>query len=487
MSAFCCKMCGAPLAIAEGKRIVTCEYCGAQQTIPLLDDEKRANLYERASHFRLNNEFDKAAALYELILNEDSTDAEAYWSLVLCRYGVEYVADPASGKRVPTVNRVQYTSIFDDKNYQAALENAEPACRVLYMKEANALNEIQKGYLAISQKEAPFDVFICYKETDDRGRRTMDSVIAGDIYQRLTQEGLKVFYAAITLEDKLGQAYEPYIFAALHSAKVMLVVGTQPQHFSAVWVKNEWSRFLHLIKEDASKLLVPCYRNMDPYTLPQEFSHLQAQDMSKIGFMNDLVRGIKKVISPQAPAPEPAAAPSQTVFIKRAYMALEDNEWQQADQFCEQVLNIDPECAEAYLIKLLAQLHISKPEMLATVTVRYENNSNFQRALRYADPTLRAQLIAYQDAVKRRVSTPEEKKIISKAQLLMATHIIPACNEALDLLRSIPDCADAQELARICENIIEEEESKAKRNSYIAIGIVFALAILVFIMVCASM
>ena len=78
---------------------------------------------------------------------------------------------------------------------------------------------IQKGILAISQKEDPFDVFICYKETDAHGRRTQDSVLANDLYHQLTQEGFKVFFSRITLEDKLGTAYEPYIFAALNSAK----------------------------------------------------------------------------------------------------------------------------------------------------------------------------------------------------------------------------------------------------------------------------
>ena len=57
--------------------------------------------------------------------NEDNTDSEVYWSLVLCRYGIEYVEDPATHKRVPTVNRAQFTSVFDDSNYKAALEYAD--------------------------------------------------------------------------------------------------------------------------------------------------------------------------------------------------------------------------------------------------------------------------------------------------------------------------------------------------------------------------
>lgn len=121
--------------------------------------------------------------------------------------------------------------------------------------------------------------------------------MAQDLYYQLTNEGYKVFFARITLEDKLGQQYEPYIFAALNSAKVMVVIGTRQEHFNVTWVKNEWSRYMALIKKDRSKLLIPCYSDMDAYALPEELSMLQSQDMSKIGFVQDLIRGIKKVLS----------------------------------------------------------------------------------------------------------------------------------------------------------------------------------------------
>lgn len=297
MITFKCKMCGGDLAFEQGSTIAECPYCGTTQTLPKLDDDKRANLYDRANHFRRQNEFDKAMAIYEQVLAEDRTDAEAYWSLVLCRYGIEYVEDPASHKRVPTVNRVQYALILADEDYKSALQYADTAQRSVYEAEANAIAEIQKGILDISRKEAPFDVFICYKETDANGRRTPDSVLANDMYHQLTKEGFKVFFSRITLEDKIGTAYEPYIFAALNSAKVMVVLGTKPEYFNAVWVKNEWSRYLALIRNGADKTLVPAYRDMDPYDLPEEFAHLQAQDMGKLGFMQDLIRGIMKILN----------------------------------------------------------------------------------------------------------------------------------------------------------------------------------------------
>ena len=117
MSLFKCKICGGSLEVESGATVIECEYCGTKQTLPKLDDDRRANMYDRANHFRRNNEFDKAMGIYEQILNEDNTDAEAYWSLVLCRYGIEYVEDPASQKRIPTINRAQFTAVFDDSNY----------------------------------------------------------------------------------------------------------------------------------------------------------------------------------------------------------------------------------------------------------------------------------------------------------------------------------------------------------------------------------
>lgn len=32
----------------EGMTVATCEYCGTEQTLPRLDDDRKANLYDRA-------------------------------------------------------------------------------------------------------------------------------------------------------------------------------------------------------------------------------------------------------------------------------------------------------------------------------------------------------------------------------------------------------------------------------------------------------
>ena len=458
MSVFKCKMCGGTIEFEQGATVGVCDSCGTKQTLPRLDDDKKANLYDRANHFRRNNDFDKAMSIYEQILNEDNTDAEAYWSLVLCRYGIEYVEDPASHKRIPTVNRAQFTSIFADEDYKSALQYADGYQKTIYEDEAKAIDEIQKGILAISQKEEPFDVFICYKETDANGRRTQDSVLANDLYHQLTQEGFKVFFARITLEDKLGTAYEPYIFAALNSSKVMVVLGTKPEYFNAVWVKNEWSRYLALIKNGAKKMLIPAYRDMDPYDLPEEFSHLQAQDMSKLGFMQDLIRGIKKIA--QADVPKTTVVKETVItggnantapLLKRAFMFLEDGDWNSANEYCEKVLDIDPENASAYLGKLLSELRVRKQESLKDQAEPFDHNNNYQKAVRFADEKLKSALTGYIEHINTRNENARLDSIYTRAKNAMsAANTESAYKEAAHLFESIDEYQDSAVLVQSC-------------------------------------
>ena len=385
-------MCGGDLVINESMTVGNCQYCGSTMTLPKEADEKKVNLYNRANHFRRNNEFDKAAGIYESILNQDNTEAEAYWGLVLCKYGIEYVEDPGTFKRVPTCHRTEYGSILADSDYKAAIENADPHAQEVYEMEAKVIENIQKQILEISSKEEPFDVFICYKETNEAGTRTPDSVIAQDLYYQLKQEGFKVFFSRITLEDKLGSAYEPYIFAALTSAKVMVVIGTKAEYINAVWVKNEWNRYLALIKKGEKKTLIPAYRDMDPYALPDEFSHLQAQDMSRLGFMQDLVRGIKKLMADtktKETSKEVTSTfqynPTAKSLLERAYLCLEDGDFKKADELLEQVLNLEPKNPEAYIGKLMCNLSIKEEKQLSKVDKDLSQNNNFQKALRFAN------------------------------------------------------------------------------------------------------
>jgi len=286
MAVIKCKMCGGDLVLIEGQSVAECEYCGSRQTVPSADNEKKLNLFARANRLRAACEFDKAAGIYESIVADFPEEAEAYWGLVLCKYGIEYVDDPGTGKKIPTCHRSSFDPVMEDSNFDQAMENSDEAALRVYRAEAKQIEELRKGIVQVSSSEQPYDIFICYKETDSSGDRTLDSVLAQDVYDALTAKGYRTFFARITLEDKLGQEYEPYIFAALNSAKIMLAVGTCYEHYNAVWVKNEWSRYLKLMTTDKSKHLIPCYKGLDAYDMPKEFARLQAQDLGKMGIFS---------------------------------------------------------------------------------------------------------------------------------------------------------------------------------------------------------
>lgn len=462
MAIFKCKMCGGDLNVTDGASVCTCAYCGTKQTLPKLGDEKRVAMFERANYFWRNNEFDKAMGIYEMVLATDDTDAEAYWSIVLCRYGIEYVEDPKSHKRVPTVNRFQTKSILRDEDYLNAIRCANGYQRDIFETEAAHIDTIQKNISTISKEEKPYDVFICYKETDGTGARTHDSVYAQKIYDALSHEGLRVFFSRITLEDKIGTAYEPYIYAALHSAKVMLVVSLSAENMNAPWVKNEWDRYLSIAKQDSTKALIPCYKDMSPYDMPEEFTYLQAQDMGKIGFLQDLVRGVKKILATSAPTLQTQERAVQTAgekakpLLERAYIFLEDGNWKKANQYAEKVLDLEPKNTDAYLCKFLAAGEYLSFDRLQAETSELNKvvplDADFFNAVEFANEKQKAQLDAFLD-------------LRTEAQYQNACRDLEQCKYkkarlTFDLLGDYKDAADKANECNHQLSLMEEQNTK---------------------------
>ena len=93
--------------------------------------------------------------------------------------------------------------------------------------------------------------------------------------------------------------------------------GTDYEYYNAVWVKNEWSRFLSLIEKGANKTLIPCYKGIDAYDMPKEFARLQAQDMGKVGAIQDLLRGIEKILGSKSSRPRRRPRKSHRYFYGR--------------------------------------------------------------------------------------------------------------------------------------------------------------------------
>ncbi len=378
-----CKMCGGSLApLADAEHIAVCESCGSIMTLPHTSDDEVLNMYRRAEEYRRTRDFDQAQLLYEHIAQAHAWDAEAWWGVVLCRFGIEYVRDASSRTYKPTLHRMQMSSVLQDASYRQALSHADAVAREHYQRWAQEIDAINRRFLTILVKEPPFDVFISYKELDESGQRTADSILAQSLYDRLTQAGYKVFLSRVTLEGKLGEEYEPHIFAALHSSRVMLLVGTKKAHINAFWVKNEWQRYLHLSKAAADKHLIPVLQGMAAEELPDELSMLQTADVSQPAAMDALMLRIRQLM----PSEDQTDVDEEQVLqdmIDSARLYLLKGEYEKAAEKLDAAMDIDVTCAMLHLMMLQAKLQCRQPEEL----IRHKDLDRhvlWQRAARFA-------------------------------------------------------------------------------------------------------
>ena len=454
MAVFRCKMCGADLNVKDGQKIATCEYCGSTQTIPLSDNERKTALYNRAISLRLENKFDEALYAYQSIVNEFNSDSEAHWGVCLCKYGIEYVDDPRTGDKIPTCHRTLFESILNDSDYLEAIKNADEVTKEIYTSEARQIDKIQKRIISISQTKESYDVFISYKESDENNNRTKESLIGEEIYEKLTSKGLKVFFSRISLEKKLGHEYEPIIFTALRTAKVMVVIGSKTEYFNAPWVKNEWSRFLSFMEKEKEKYLIPCFIDMSPYDMPEEFLVFQAQDMSKIGAVQDLVRGVIKLVGKkieEKPVQVNALIPNLDIYFRRIDAALKKDSFERADWIADEVLSLDPNNAKAFYYKFLINNKFkSFDDLYKKKNYDLSKDENFNSALEFATGQYKEELEKLYNAYNNRNS----KELYAKAlDFLDKKNYINAAN----IFKSIPNYLDSATKLKECENHYNED------------------------------
>ena len=470
MAVFKCKMCGGALEV-NNEAVVTCSYCGACQTLPKLDNEKKIALFSRANNLRIKSEFDKASGIYESIIAEFRDEAEAYWGLLLCKYGIEYV-DDVSGRKIPTCHRTVPTSVMDDDDFQQACEYAELAAKNVYREEAKAIDKIQKKILDIALSEEPYDIFICYKETDDvTGSRTEDSLIAQDIYTQLLKDGYRVFFSRVSLREVAGTEYEPYIYAALSSAKIMLAIGTKYDYYDSVWVKNEWSRFISMMADDSAKVLIPCFRDMDAYDMPKEFKNMQALDMGEVTFFGSLMENIERIVDKTR-----VKAVKETIvlnndtgdiapLLERGFIFLEDKDWDKADEFFEAVLNKDPKNGNAYLGKLLVDLKVSRFDKLKDFYTSFSGNKHYEKIMRFADDKLKESVKKANEIIVYRVEETRKKDIYDRAlQMMNGAHSEAMFENAGYMFQEVKDYLDAKEKSDECFEKGEEARIRAEND-----------------------
>lgn len=156
------------------------------------------------------------------------------------------------------------------------------------------------------------------------------------------------------------------------------------------------------------------------------------------------------------------------VLLERAFMFLEDGDWDKADIYCESVLDQNPKCAEAYLGKLMAEVKIRKKEDLSKAKEPLDQSDNYRKVMRFADESLRERLSnakevqhneqLYAEAMARMTAASDEEAYRNAAQKFYS---LGSYKDASSRREQCMQRAD-----RIRADRMQREETKRKEDIY---------------------
>jgi len=307
-----CNNCGGDFEYRNGRWI--CRSCGSYKPEELSNEEATL-LYTAFQKLRLA-EFDEAEQDFDDILQKYPQNPNGYWGRLMSRYGIKYEVD-FDGKMIPTCYATSIESVISDPDYKKAIRYADAENQAYYQRQAEYIERVRREWVETAKKEKPYDIFICYKDSDPENgiERTRDSIAAQDLYIHLTNKGYRVFYSHESLRGKVGEKFEPYIFNALSTAKVMLVYGSKPEYITSTWLKNEWTRYekrMRAGEKNPHSLLVAC-DGFSPNHLPRVLSSMQCFNANERSFYSDLDEAIERILyEKQEPAFTPTPPPTAT-------------------------------------------------------------------------------------------------------------------------------------------------------------------------------
>ena len=290
-----CNICGANYEYRYGRW--KCPACGAYKQEELSNEEVTL-LYNASQKLRMSD-FDEAERDFSDIIEKFPKNPNGYWGRLLAKYGIKYEED-FDGRKIPTCYATSIESILSDNDYDKAISLADKDTKSYYEQQANYIETVRKEWIEKAKKERPYDVFLCYKDSDIPNgiERTQDSIAAQELYIHLTEQGYRVFFSRESLRGKVGEKYEPYIFNAISTAKVMIVYACQPDYVTSTWLKNEWTRYNKLMELGNKKngsLLVVC-DGFSPSSLPKLLASKQCFDATKRSFYSDLDNSLQRIV-----------------------------------------------------------------------------------------------------------------------------------------------------------------------------------------------
>ena len=347
---------------------------------------------------------------------------------------------------------------------------------VLFEKYSTEISlEAEKVEDGVYETKMPRDVFIAYSSKD------METV--SELCEVLEGQGLKCFVAARNLRHGKGSVenYDKLLCEAMDHCKTFVFVSsTNSRSFSCDALikelpyiqerdienapaehKNNYASMPHSFKKPRVEYRIEESRGFSaPDAISNEFFDGYERVYSPEAVAERVAKQIllaaeKKAVKKPTPAPAPApvivqSAPAEVggqriePLLKRAAIFIDDGEWEDAEAYCEKALDIDPECAQAYIYKLMIDLRVKKQDELANCKESFEENGNFKKAVRFADEETAGFLNGCIASIEERNETERKDKIYTVACNLMKEHTATSYSAAISKFGQIYNWRDSE-------------------------------------------
>jgi len=271
-----------------------CAFCGGEKLPQDWGNEADAML-DKALQLRLTHNYDLAHDTYLRILERTPDCIDAMWGALLSKYGVE-ISDRT--KHRPSLHKIAKTRFTDEPLYKQFITSPrlDGVASVEYARIAKLIENVRCDALEKVRTEPKYDIFLSFKnEIPDDPNRTLtkDRATAEKLYHKLIKKGYNVFFSPVTLKNKAGLAYEPIIYAALNSARAMVLIASKQEYINSPWVANEWKRYAEIDAQSKRnfehrnlRLFVCVSDELNERNLPEELSSYQIIDFNQKGGIN---------------------------------------------------------------------------------------------------------------------------------------------------------------------------------------------------------
>lgn len=414
-----CKICGGEVrADAEGNG-AACLGCG-NEFMKSAADTKKLN---RITYLRNTMNFAAAEKLADEVILSNPEDSEAHWNKFLCEYGIQYVLK--GGKRFPVCrkNPSSLSALSENESYKRALYYATEDLQGTYSAMGTAIGEAVDVARNVFAQENSYDIFVLTAE-DANADEDSDGY---RLFLRFTENlGFSVFYAPETLKDMDDTEKAAHIAFALENSRIMLAGFKTIADCCDGFNNYAVNSFVTAIK-DEDKYIFPIFNGeaLSFQQLPEALVWLDGGFDSTDGeFMREISETVEKILKPEEASVVPdaivtATAANKENLIKRAYMFLEDGEFETADTYFDKILDIDIEESRAYIGKLLAKCKLKSEEEIPNLPQTLTEDKDYIKAIRFATPEQKARYEALNGAIVDRIEG-EKKRISEERQRIAA-------------------------------------------------------------------